>query len=89
MNKSLLLALAMSACGGVVVPPGPDAGVECLQTECVIDGRCWAWEDKNPENECQLCHVRYSRTEWYVLDEKTACSAGTCHRVGSSGAVCQ
>jgi hypothetical protein len=81
--KRLLVAVLLSSCGGVVLPPGPDAGdtiLECAQNQCAIEGRCWAWEDVNPENECELCHVKFSRTEWYARDAVSCGDGGRCSR---------
>lgn len=74
---AVALATMVAGCGempasqaALVAPavPAADAAVACADNECSIDGQCWVWEARNPENECEVCHVKFSRNRWFVLD---------------------
>ncbi len=57
-----------------------------LPDNCLIDGACYADGEFNPDNDCEICDVPTSATQWTPMAEGTLCDDGDpCTGTGEPG----
>ncbi|NUN12113.1 MAG: right-handed parallel beta-helix repeat-containing protein [Myxococcales bacterium] len=62
-----------------------------LNKTCFIDGVCWAANDPNPSNDCQVCKSSVAKTAWTAKEDTTSCDAdgsGCTHNDTCQGGQC-